>query len=121
MVDAVADEHHLMTALIRQYYDVASTDRAAERHLVFGGRQLIGLLLEIQGVRKHMALQLAHIQTRLPNSRPWSSPSRRPFGANGRVIYRASRCPAWFLPIGNRFAAIPACSLPRINGHKELS
>ncbi|MNY67080.1 hypothetical protein D3C86_2046000 [compost metagenome] len=54
----VGDEHHLVAAAVGEDDEVAGLGGALQDDVVLGGRQFVDLLLEAEGVRIHMALQI---------------------------------------------------------------
>ena len=83
VVDAVGDEHHLMGTAIGENDEITGLCRALQADLVFGGRQLVGLLPEGKGVGIHMALHRRLIYRHAYNSSPGGRDPRRPSGADG--------------------------------------
>lgn len=55
-VGAVGDKHHLMAAAIGENNKVPRLGGALQADLLLGGRQLVDLLLEGEGVRIHRVL-----------------------------------------------------------------
>lgn len=83
VVGAVGDEHHLMATAIGENDEITGLCRALQADLVFGGRQLVGLLPEGEGVGIHMALHRRLIYRHAYNSSRGGRDPRRPSGADG--------------------------------------
>ena len=50
VVGAMGDEHHLVAAAVREDDEIPGLGRALQEDLVFGGRQLVDLFPEDEGV-----------------------------------------------------------------------